>query len=173
MTLKSAGGDAARAEDAEDMPAKPGLPTHGVDQSCLGHLLGYQMVQADIPFKRIFFKHIGEPLGLRPVEFTILALVASNPGVTGKQLAQTLAVTAPNITILIDKMSEKGLLERVRSETDRRAQNIHLTAAGERVAKRALTVWRRMEEEELRHLSEGERVMLLELLQKVAGRRRV
>jgi len=100
-------------------------------------------------------------------------LVANNPGVTAKQLSQALVVTAPNITILIDKMSEKGLLERVRSETDRRAQNIHLTSAGDKLAKRALGVSRTMEQEVLRHLSEGERVMLLELLQKVARHRRV
>ena len=144
-----------------------------VDQSCLAHLLGYQMVQADIPLKRTFFKHIGEPLGLRPVEFTILVLLAHNPGATGKQLSQALAVTAPNITILLDKMSEKGLVERVRSETDRRAQNVHLTTAGQRLAKRALAVSKTMEQDVLRHLSEGERVMLLELLQKVARHRRV
>ncbi|WP_280154791.1 MarR family transcriptional regulator [Piscinibacter sp. XHJ-5] len=144
-----------------------------VDQSCLSHLLGYQLVQADIPLKRTFLKHIGEPLRLRPVEFTILVLLAFNPGITGKQLAQALAVTAPNITILLDKMSDKGLLERVRSETDRRAQNIHLTAAGEKLARRAHAVSLTMEQDVLRHLSEGERVLLLELLQKVARHRRV
>lgn len=153
------------------MSAQP-EPPHGVDQSCLAHILGYQIAQADIPCKRAFIKHIGEPLGLRPVEFTILVLVAFNPGVTGKRLAQALAVTAPNITILLDRLSEKGLVERVRSETDRRAQNIHLTDAGEKLAKRAHAVSKTMEQEVLRHLSEGERVMLLELLQKVARSRR-
>jgi DNA-binding MarR family transcriptional regulator len=162
---------AAERGDAA-LPHKAGAPAQGVDQSCLAHLVGYQMVQADIPFKRTFFKHIGEPLGLRPVEFSILVLVAHNPGVTGKQLAQALAVTAPNITIVLDKMSEKGLLERVRSETDRRAQNIHLTASGERLARRALAVSKTMEQDMLRHLSEGERVLLLELLQKIARRGR-
>jgi DNA-binding MarR family transcriptional regulator len=147
-------------------------PPHGVDQSCLAHLIGYHMVQADIPFKRTFFKHIGQPLGLRPVEFTILVLLAHNPGVTAKQLALALAVTAPHITILIDKLSDKGLVARVRSETDRRAHNIHLTPEGERLARRALGVSKTMEQDALRHLSEGERVMLLELLQKVARHRR-
>jgi DNA-binding MarR family transcriptional regulator len=170
--FKPAGAGAAAPDYTGAMPAKPDLPAHGVDQSCLAHLFGYQMVQADIPLKRTYSKHIGEPLGLRPVEFTILVLVAFNPGVTGKQLAQALAVTAPQITILLDKMSEKGLLERVRSETDRRAQNIHLTAAGEKLAQRAHGVSQTMEQEVLRHLSEGERVMLLELLHKVARHRR-
>jgi DNA-binding MarR family transcriptional regulator len=170
--LKTPTSAAMDAHDTEQMPARPDAAAAVLDQSCLSHLLGYQLVQADIPLKRTFFKHIGEPLGLRPVEFSILMLVAFNPGVTGKQLAQALAVTAPNVTILLDKMSEKGLLERVRSETDRRAQNIHLTPAGERLARRAHGVSLTMEQDALRHLSEGERVMLLELLQKVARHRR-
>lgn len=175
MTLREAaspaGGSAAAARGRT--PARASTPVATVDQSCLDHLLGYQIVQADIPTKRAFHKHIGEPLGLRPVEFTILVLVLHNPGCTGKQLAQALAVTAPNITILLDRLSEKGLLERVRSETDRRAQNIHLTAAGQALAKKAHAVSRRMEHDILRHLSEGERAMLLELLHKVARHRKV
>jgi DNA-binding MarR family transcriptional regulator len=107
------------------------------------------------------------------VEFTILVLLAANPGATGKQLAQALAVTAPHITILLDRMSEKGWLERVRSEKDRRAQNVHLTPAGEKLARRAQQASKTMENDVLRHLSAGERAMLLELLQKVARHRRV
>jgi DNA-binding MarR family transcriptional regulator len=153
------------------MPAKTDTP-HGVDQACLAHLLGYQIAQADIPAKRVFVRHIGEPMGLRPVEFTILVLVAFNPGATAKHLAQALALAAPNITILLDRLAERGLLERVRSQADRRAQHIHLTAAGASLARRAHAVSMTMEEEVLRHLSEAERAMLLELLQKVARQRR-
>ena len=111
-------------------------------------------------------------MGLRPVEFTILVLVAFNPGVTAKQLAQALALAAPNITILLDRLAERGLLERVRSQADRRAQHLHLTPEGERLARRAHAASRSMEEELLRHLSEGERIMLLELLHKVARQSR-
>jgi DNA-binding MarR family transcriptional regulator len=155
------------------MPTSDTHAPSGIDQSCLAHLLGYQLAQADIPFKKVFFKQIAEPFGLRPVEFTILVLVKFNPGVTGKQLAQSLAVTAPNITLMLDKLSEKGLLERVRSEVDRRAQNVHLTAAGATLCEQVYAISKTMEQDLLRHLSTGERVMLLELLQKVARHRRV
>ena len=149
------------------------LPEHGVDQSCLAHLLGYRIAQAGIPAKAAFFKHLGEPLEIRPVEFTILTLVGFNPGVTQKQLSQALAVSAPNITILLDRLAEKGWLRRVRSETDHRAQNIHLTDEGSRLAKQAHKISLTMEQEMLRALSEGERVMLRELLGKVAAQRKV
>jgi DNA-binding MarR family transcriptional regulator len=164
-------GRADRREQLDEAGATAaGAPSllHGMDVSCLRHLVGYLLAQADIPLKRAFVQHIGEPFTLRPVEFTVLALVAHNPGMTGKQLAQVLAVAPPNITLVLDKMTEKGLLERVRSETDRRAQNIHLTPGGRALAERALAVSHTMEREALRHLSEGERVMLLELLHKVA-----
>lgn len=158
----------APAPVAGDDGAAAEAPAGALDQSSLAHLLGYRLVQADIATRAVFQRHIGEPLGLRPVEFTILVLIASNRGCTGKQLAQALAVTAPNVTILLDRLSEKGLVERVRGEADRRAQHVHLTGEGERLAAEALAVSRKMERDLLRRLTEGERLMLLELLHKVA-----
>ncbi len=154
-------------------PPKPDAAAHGLDQSSLKHVLGYHLAQADVPSKKIFFKHIGEPLQLRPVEFTILMLIAHNENVTQKQLSQALAVSAPNITTLLDRMEERELLARVRSETDRRAQNIHLTRKGSLLARKAYEVSLTMEHDLLRHLSEAERAILIELLQKVARHRRV
>lgn len=144
-----------------------------VDQSALQHLLGYHMAQADIPAKAAFYKYIGEPLKLRHVEFTILMLVKSNPAIKQKQLSQTLAVSAPNITILIDRLVDKGWIERLRSNADRRVQHIHLTAEGQAIADQSHALSLSCEREMLRHLTAGERAMLLELLDKVASHRRV
>lgn len=152
---------------------EPGATTPAVDQSCLQHLLGYHMAQADIPAKAAFYKYIGQPLSLRHVEFTILMLVKSTPAVTQKQLSQTLAVSAPNITILLDRLVDKGWIERVRSEADRRVQHICLTPEGADLADRAHRLSLGCEVEMLRHLTDGERIMLLELLDKVARHRRI
>lgn len=152
---------------------KSDLTTQSVDQSALQHLLGYHMAQADIPAKAAFYKYIGEPLKLRHVEFTILMLVKANPAVTQKQLSQTLAVTAANITILLDRLVEKGWIERVRSDADRRVQHIYLTAEGAALAEHSHQLSLSCEFEMLKHLTEGERIMLLELLDKVARHRRI
>lgn len=156
------------------MPNATSDPTaHGLDQSSLAHVLGYHLAQADVPVKKIFFKHIGQPLQLRPVEFTILMLIANNENVTQKQLSQALAVSAPNITILLDRLAERELVTRVRSETDRRSQHVLLTRKGAALARKAHEVSLTMEQEALKHLSDAERAMLIELLQKVARHRRV
>ncbi|MCW5613076.1 MAG: MarR family transcriptional regulator [Rubrivivax sp.] len=144
-----------------------------VDQSSLSHLLGYHMAQADVPAKAAFYKYIGEPLALRHVEFTILMLVRSNPGITQKQLSQTLAVSAPNITILLDRLEGKGWIQRVRSDADRRLQHVQLTPAGAKLARQSYERSLDCEREMLKHLTPGERTLLLELLDKVAKHRRV
>jgi DNA-binding MarR family transcriptional regulator len=82
-------------------------------------------------------------------------------------------VSAPNITTLLDRLEQRELLTRVRSETDRRAQEIHLTRKGSALARKATEVSRTMELDVLRHLTEAERGILVELLQKVARHRRV
>lgn len=152
-------------------PSETPPPT--VDQSSLQHLLGYHMAKADIPAKAAFYKYVGEPLKLRHVEFTILMLVKSNPAVTQKQLSQTLAVSAPNITILLDRLVDRGWIERVRSEFDRRVQHIHLTAEGARFAEQSHRASLTCEKEMLKNLTPGEQLMLLELLDKVARHRKV
>ena len=169
-------------EPAPELPDYTGgaMPTpksdpaaHGLDQTSLSHVLGYHLAQADVPVKKIFFKFIGQPLQLRPVEFTILMLIANNENVTQKQLSQALAVSAPNITILLDRLAERELITRVRSETDRRSQHVLLTRKGATLARKAHEVSLTMEQEVLKQLSDAERAMLIELLQKVARHRRV
>jgi DNA-binding MarR family transcriptional regulator len=157
---------AARAPAGDGGQRLPAAP-HGLDQSCMGHLVGYQITQANVSSRKVFTRHIGEPYKLSPVEFTILMLVAHNRDATQKQLSQALAVSAPNVTALIDRMNERDLLKRVRNETDRRSQHVRLTRKGAALAREAREVSLTMERDLLRHLSEAERAMLTELLQKV------
>ncbi|MEW6708038.1 MAG: MarR family winged helix-turn-helix transcriptional regulator [Pseudomonadota bacterium] len=143
-------------------------PARGLDQSGLDHLLGYQLAQAEVPMRALYFRHIGEPLKLRPVEFSILMLLAFNPGATAKKLSQALAVSAPNLTVLLERLLERGLIERQRSESDRRTQHIHLTQTGLELARRSHEISRTMEQELTRHFSDGERALLKELLARIA-----
>lgn len=162
--------DRSKTKDATHMPT-PAVAA-GLDHAALRHVLGYQLAQAAIPTRTVFLRAIGEPLQLRPVEFTILQLIAHNADVTQKQLAQALAVTAPGMTVLLDRLEARGLLVRQRNERDKRSQVIRLTAAGTRLAAQSHASSLEMERDLLRHLSEAERAMLFELLHKVARHRR-
>lgn len=47
------------------------------------------------------------------------------------QISDRLGIAKPNITPLIDVLRSEGLVERIRSEQDRRIVNVHLLPAGE------------------------------------------
>jgi DNA-binding MarR family transcriptional regulator len=140
----------------------------GLDQSRLTHLVGYAATRASITMRRVFVRHLG-PLDLKIVEFSILMLVAANPRINQKRLGAALDISAPNMAVTLDRMVERGWVERVRSTQDRRAQQIHLTATGAELVQRAEKIASTMENAALRVLSPAERALLIELLMKVAG----
>jgi len=141
-----------------------------LDASRLSHLVGYAASRAAITMRKIFARHM-EPLDLKIVEFSILMLVAQNPQVNQKQLGQALDISAPNMAVTLDRMVERGWVERVRSTKDRRAQHIHLTVEGAQLVQRAEKIAATMEAPYLAVLSPAERALLIELLHKVASGR--
>jgi DNA-binding MarR family transcriptional regulator len=102
------------------------------------------------------------------VEFSLLLILQANDRVTPKQLAQALALSAPNLTILLDRLQERGVIERVRSDSDRRSQHVLLTASGLLLARQCEGLCGTMEADLDDCLSPGEHLLLIELLQKVA-----
>ena len=169
MSLRSHGRNDAPAPTPED---KPPRPRDRLDESAIEHILGYRLAQASILMRSVFNQHVGEPLNLRTVEFTLLMLLLTNEDVTPSQIARILAMSAPNLTQLLDRLAERGLVARERSLHDRRAQHIRLTRSRRALAKKAHELSLGMEQETLQHLSDAERAMLLELLQRVARQRR-
>ena len=129
--------------------ARSGAGGGSLDQSRLGHLVGYAVTRASLELKKCFRRHLG-PLELKAVEFSILVLVASNDRVNQKQLGQALEVSAPNLALTLDRMVERGWVERVRSTKDRRAMHIHLTRAGAELVARAEKIAATMENPALR-----------------------
>jgi DNA-binding MarR family transcriptional regulator len=131
-------------------------------------VLGYQLAQATISTTAVYLEAVGKPFGLRPVEYTILSLINQNPGGSPAQLAKALAVTAPNITMWIDKLEEQGWVVRQRDEQDKRSLQLRLTPRGATLVAKATEQLLAGEQKAFAGLSEGERAILIELLHKVA-----
>ena len=135
-------------------------------------IVGYQLAQAAIVTDQVYDERVGRRGGLRRVEFTILALVQGNPGVTARQLARALAVTPPNVAVWLDRLESRGLVARERSTRDARVQHVQLTRAGTVLVERTVQTLLEGEQAALAALSAAERAMLVELLHKVALQRR-
>ena len=134
----------------------------------LDRIFGYQIVQAGIVTNHNFMQAVGKPHKLRPVEFTILQLIFESPHISPTTLAKTLAMTTPSMTVWIDKLAKRKLLVREKSASDGRGQQLVLTNEGTALVNTALQTILASEAALLRHLSLGEREILLEILSKIA-----
>lgn len=155
------------SEQADARVQRNQAPSLAVDTSRLTRLAGYAASRAAIQLRKAFQQHVG-PLQLTVVEFSVLVLVASNPRLNQKRLGAALDLSAPGLAVILDRLAERGLVLRVRSTVDRRAQQLQLTPAGRALAERAEAIAATMESDTLAVLSPAERALLIELLLKVA-----
>jgi DNA-binding MarR family transcriptional regulator len=149
-------------------PLQDVTPAGRLAEAKLHFVLGYQLAQATIVTNRLFVEHVGEPFGLRPVEYTVLTLIDENPGGSLARIARALAVTAPHITAIVDRLEQRKLIERSQSEDDRRTQVLHTTKKGSDLVRKATGNIVAAEKASLSNLSLGEHTILVELLHKVA-----
>ena len=84
------------------------------------------------------------------------------------ELAREMDIDAGAVTRMLDRLEGKGLLERVRSEADRRVVHLRLTPAGEAVAKKVPYVLASVNNDFLRGFSEAEFKQLRRLLARMA-----
>lgn len=81
---------------------------------------------------QLFDDTVGRALGLGPADLRCLDWLADGPKTAGL-LATATGLRPAATTALIDRLSGKGLVERVPSETDRRQVLVRMTEEGMRV----------------------------------------
>lgn len=138
-----------------------------LDIGGLQQLVGYAATRASVQLKKVLARQLG-PLDLKAVEFSILVILARNDEVNQKQLCESLDLSAPNLAVIVDRLEERGVVQRVRSTSDRRETFVALTPAGVELEQRASALAATMETDAVAMLSEAERLLLIELLHKVA-----
>lgn len=153
-------------------PAAERTPLARLSEGRLRSILGYQLAQATLATNQVFEAQVRDKEQLRRIEFTLLALIEANPGVTARQLARALAMTPPNVAVMLDRLDERGLLQRERGTADARLQHLSLTGAGLALVSRAAAHVQQGEAGALANLSAAEQAMLAELLHKAAQARR-
>ena len=137
-----------------------------VDTSFLETLLGYNVRRATLAVMDVFFERMA-PYGLRPVDLSVLSLVAHNPGITSRQLCTTLGVLPPNLVGLVGGLEKRELVERKPHPHDGRAMGLHLTAAGHKFTRDAEKTAAALESEVASALTAAELKTLIRLLKKV------
>lgn len=87
-------------------------------------------------FERQSGANIRYRTGLTPSQFDIVATLGNTPGMSFKELGERTLITKGTLTGVIDRLQEKGFVERVTQLEDRRSTLVRLTKQGEAEFKR-------------------------------------
>lgn len=108
-------------------------------------------------------------LGLSARDAGVLRVLGRAPGISQKDLADRLGTVPSRLVALIDDLQARGLVERTRSETDRRNNELALTADGERKLAELRVVAEAHQADVLAPLDPQEQQAFAALLGKLAG----
>lgn len=103
---------------------------------------------------------------LTPVQFAALATVQRNGGIDQATLAGLIAYDRTTIGGVVDRLVQKGLVERNVSDRDRRSRELRLTQEGARVLAAMQPAVEAAQEKILQGLSVDEAEELLRLMRK-------
>jgi DNA-binding MarR family transcriptional regulator len=137
-----------------------------LDNGFLETLVGYNARRAWSQISTVFSDRMA-PYGHKQVDFSVLSLLAHNPGATSRQLCATLDILPPNLVNLIAALDSRGLIERRPHPRDGRAVGLYLTPAGETLTREAEQAVVQLELDASARLSARDRETLIRLLQKL------
>ena len=137
-----------------------------IDTSFLETLLGYNARRAALAVIDRFLAGM-EPYQLKPVDFSVLSLVAHNPGITSRQLCSTLGILPPNLVGMVNMLEKRELIARRPHPTDGRAMGLHLTPAGQKLMRDAEKTAATIEAGVASRLTPAELRTLIALLKKI------
>lgn len=106
---------------------------------------------------------------LTPVQFAALDAIGHHPGTDQATVAELIAYDRATIGGVIERLEQKGWVDRVVSERDRRARELSLTPEGERILAALVPVVRDLQDEILQALSDADRARFLKLARQAVG----
>lgn len=137
-----------------------------VNTNFLRTLVGYNARRASLSIIEVFTERMAV-YGLKVVDFSLLNLVAHNPGITSRQICASLNILPPNLVNLVGLLEKRGLLVRRPHPYDGRAMGLYLSEQGLALNAQAEQTVSTLEIDATHRLTAHERKTLMRLLQKV------
>jgi MarR family transcriptional regulator, lower aerobic nicotinate degradation pathway regulator len=137
----------------------------GVDLYVLERQVGFILRQVSQRHTAIFAASIGDDL--TPTQWATLAKLLERGPCSQNLLGRQTAMDAATIKGVVDRLSNRGMLETRPDPSDARRLVVVLTPAGKEVAERASQNAEMITEETLQPLTATERSIFLKLLEKL------
>lgn len=129
------------------------------------HELLYSFRQVHLSFYHLFSKDAGA-LGATWIQYQVLRTLREHPDIGLTELADLILIGNSTTCGVVDRLVKAGMVERKRSETDRRSITLRNTQEGDELRKRAEVVCNDFLEP-LLHIREEDRRHLLDTHQQI------
>jgi MarR family transcriptional regulator, transcriptional regulator for hemolysin len=111
------------------------------------------------------FEQRARPAGLTRSQWQTLFLLSKNEGIHQKALAEIQEVEPITLMRLIDKLAERGLVERRKHDTDRRIWMLYITEPARSLLEGMRELGEETRNEALQGIVDADRARLFELLE--------
>jgi DNA-binding MarR family transcriptional regulator len=101
---------------------------------------------------------------IRPAQYSVLVVIEANPGLSQSDIAALLDIERARLVHLLDRLEERGLVQRLRSRADRRSHALVLTREGRKRLKQIKSLAARHEARVARRLGTDNHRLLIEIL---------
>ena len=144
-------------------------PYYAVDSLQAGNSVGYLVKRCGLLVMQ-FAERRFESQPITFTQWTVLAQLSQHPHLKPTELSRNLGHDMGALTRVVDDLEKLKLVRRERSEHDRRAVRITVTAEGRRLAKTTMPVVVDLANELVAPYSKAETDLLITLLQRMLGR---
>ncbi|WAH38690.1 MarR family winged helix-turn-helix transcriptional regulator [Alicyclobacillus dauci] len=108
------------------------------------------------------------PIGLTPGQLFMLYSIKKEGHAMVSQLARRMEVTSSAITVMLDRLEQRGLVKRMRDVEDRRAVYVELTERGDAAIEEVMEVRHRVIAQTLSELPDQEIESFITILERLA-----
>jgi DNA-binding MarR family transcriptional regulator len=144
---------------------RPGAAASAVQLAQLDDRVGYFLRRLQIAIFKDFIRTLA-PVDVRPAQYSVLVLVAANPGRSQAAIGQALSIERARLARMLHELERRQWIERRLSAADGRSHCLFMTAAGNEAMVRIESLAAQHERQMIKFIGRDLRRLLLDRLRK-------
>jgi DNA-binding MarR family transcriptional regulator len=136
-----------------------------MDIAQLNDRVGYFLRRLQVAIFKDFIRTLA-PVDVRPAQYSVLVLIAANPGRSQAAIGKALNIERARLARMLHELERRQWIERRVSSGDGRSHSLFMTAAGKEVMARIESLAAQHERQMVKFIGRDLRQSLLERLRK-------
>jgi DNA-binding MarR family transcriptional regulator len=135
----------------------------GLDLAELNDRVGYFLRRLQVAIFKDFIRTLA-PVDVRPAQYSVLVLIAANPGRSQAAIGKALHIERARLARMLHELERRQWIERRLASGDGRSHSLFMTAAGQEAMTRIETLALHHERQMIKFIGQDLRQLLLERL---------